>query len=306
MSSTPVKSPTWQCILICCGDKYGVSIINGLIDSVLQHTAAAPRFVLITDCERDGLHNAVQTVRFPDRWIKPHLKRAGCQAKLAMFERGLIPDEFPVVYIDLDTVVLGDMQQLLNQLDSPQTIAMLPSAIIPFGPLSRWIFRWTKGRYHARGNSSILVYHPAHSHFISERFVELSKTFPLNEFRPMVSDDRFISWVAQANVRTIPSTQVVKFPGEYMFYWSWVLYVKAVMPWVKNRRAQQLAVTLNGLMIKPEKLLDLQEGSVVVDGKKRKLVWSEKTLGPMKIPSWISTVEHPANIRTLLLTTGPT
>jgi hypothetical protein len=282
MTSATVTTPTWQCVLICWGEKYGVNIINGLIDSVLRHSASPPRFVLITDREREGLRAGVQTVRFPDRWLLPQLKGSGCQAKLVMFETGILTEDLPAVYIDLDTVVLGDMARLLALLDTPQSVAILHSAIIPFGYFGRWLHRVSQGKRYARGNSSVVVFHPAHTRFIAERFMDLLSQYPRFEFRPMVADERFISWVAQPHMRTVPAQQVVKFPRAYMFYWSWVLYLKAAMPWVKTRRARQLAVTLNGLLIKPEKLLDLKEGDVIVDEKNRKLVWSVRTMGAMK------------------------
>lgn len=83
-------------------------------------------------------------------------------------------------------------------------------------------------------------------------------------------------------MKAIPSSFAVKFPGEFMFYWGWWLYVRALLPWVRARRNQLAAVTLNGLMIKPEKILQLQDGDRLTDEKGRVLVWSPRTLGPMQ------------------------
>ena len=282
MTSNPTHAPAWQCVLICWGDKYGVDIVNRLVDSVAEHSPGCARFVLLTDRERPGLRPQVQCIAHPQHWLDAPLKRSGCQAKLAMFEQGVLATDLPAIYIDLDTIVLGDMGRLLRLQRSPQTIAILQSAIIPFGPLGRWLHRRTQGRRYARGNSSVVVFHPAHCHFIAEEFMRLYAQHPNFEFRPMVADERFISWVAQPHMRAIPKTDVVKFPGEYMFPWPAWLYIKAWLPWVRRRRAGQLAVTLNGLLIKPEKLMALAEGDVIIDEKGRHLVWSERTLGPMK------------------------
>lgn len=275
-------TPSWQCVLICWGEKYGVDIINRLVDSVAEQSRLPPRFVLITDRNHPGLRPQVQCVAYPERWLAAPLKRSGCQAKLVMFEEGILATDLPAIYIDLDTIVLGDMGRLLLLLRSPQTVAILHSAIIPFGPLGRWLHRRTKGRRYARGNSSVVVFHPAHCHFIAHEFMRHYAQYPQLEFRPMIADERFISWVAQPYMRAIPKTEVVKFPGEYMFHWPAWLYIKAWLPWVRKRRAGQLAVTLNGLMIKPERLLALEDGDVITDEKGRHLVWSERTLGPMK------------------------
>jgi hypothetical protein len=64
-----------------------------------------------------------------------------------------------------------------------------------------------------------------------------------------------------------------------MFPWRWWLYVKAWLPWVRSRRAKLAAITLNGLLIKPEMLVELERGEVVVDNKSRQLVWSPFTMG---------------------------
>lgn len=282
MMGTVKETAEWQCVLICWGDKYGVDIINRLVTSVEQHSQLQARFVLITDRERPGVYENVRCVQFPERWLMPALKRSGCQAKLVMFEEGILPTDLPAIYIDLDTIVLGDMSRLLKLLGTNQAISILQSAIIPFGAFARALNRLTHGRRYARGNSSVVVFHPAHCHYIAREFMNLYSLYPEFQFRPMIADERFISWVAQPHMQAISRADVVKFPGEYMFYWTWWLYVKAKLPWVRHRRNGLLAVTLNGLMIKPEKLLALPECGVITDEKNRKLVWSEETLGPMK------------------------
>ncbi len=280
--SNNTKRPTWQCVLIAWGDKYGVDIINGLVDSIAHHAKITPSFILITDRQRDGLNANINCVNFPKHWLDEKLLRSGCQAKLAMFEAGVIAQDKPAIYVDLDTVVLGDLGILLSLQQTPQTVAILQSAIIPFGIIGRTLYRVTKQRKYARGNSSVVVYHPAHCHYIAKRFLDLYAKYPNFEFRPMVADERFISWVAQPHMRALPKRWVVKFSAEYMSICKYWLYIKALLPWVQQRRKNQCAVTLAGLHIKPEKLLALQDGSVIIDEKKRKLIWSKRTLGAMQ------------------------
>lgn len=282
MQSVHSPHPSWQCVLICWGTKYGTPLINNLIRNIAAQAASVPRFVLITDAEKPDLLAGVHCVRFPDYWLQEPLKRSGCHAKLVMFEKGILPDDLPALYVDLDTIVMGDLQQGLSIMDSPQTVAILQSSIIPFGPLGRLRYRMTKGRHYARGNSSFVVFHPAHCHFIAQRFRELFAQHPDFGFRPMIADERFISWVAQPHMKAIPSSFAVKFPGEFMFYWGWWLYVRALLPWVRARRSRLAAVTLNGLMIKPEKLLELHDGDRIIDEKGRALIWSPYTLGAMQ------------------------
>ena len=265
--------------MVCWGDKYPVALINHLMQEIERHAASAPRFVLICDTPKPGLHPGAITSDFPPFFLNPIFKKGGCQTKLAMFEKGVLPEDLPTIYIDLDTIVLGDIGAALQWMDTPQTVAMLPSALIPFGPIGRTIFRWTGQKNYARGNSSMLVFHPAQCHYIAEKFRAIFAQHPDFSFRPTIADERFISWAAQAHMKKLPATFIVKFPGEFMFPWRWWLYVKAMLPWVQSRRSKLAAITLNGLFTKPEQLLALKEGAVVVDEKSRQLVWSERTLG---------------------------
>ena len=274
--------PTWQCVMVCWGTKYSTALINNLARSIANKAASQPRFILISDRDRPDLADRIELVRFPEFWLQDRLKTSGCQAKLVMFDHGIVPTDLPAIYVDLDTIVLGDLGTGLDLMQNRKTVAILQSAIIPFGWIGRTLYRWTKRRRYARGNSSFVIYHPAECHFIAERFKALLEKHPRLEFRPMAADERFISWVAQEHMVRIPNSFAVKFPGEFMFYWGFWLYIKARLPWVKSRRKGLVAVTLNGLMIKPEKLLSLKEGDVIVDEKSRKLIWSEKTLGFMR------------------------
>jgi hypothetical protein len=280
MQATPQGiAPTWQCVMVCWGDKYPIALINHLMAQIERYAPSAPRFVLICDQPKPGLYPGAITRDFPAFFLNHEFKKGGCQAKLAMFEKGVLPEDLPAIYIDLDTIVLGDISKGLKLMDSRQTVAMLPSAIIPFGPIGRTIAKLTHKKNYARGNSSMVVFHPAECHYVAETFRSLFANHPDFGFRPMVADERFISWVAQTHMKKLPKTFIVKFPGEFMFPWRWWLYVKAWLPWVRARRANLAAITLNGLLIKPENLIALEDGEVIMDDKSRKLVWSEKTLG---------------------------
>ena len=63
-----------------------------------------------------------------------------------MFEAGVLLDDLPAVYVDPDTVVLGDLGQGDAMMSRRDSILMLQSAIIPFGPLGRWAKRLSGGR----------------------------------------------------------------------------------------------------------------------------------------------------------------
>ena len=275
-------SPRWQCVLICWGEKYDAADVNHLVRSVCAQTADEPRFVLLTDRPRPGVEPRVLTRDIPDFWLRPHFLRGGCQAKLAMFERGVLPDDLPAIYIDLDTVILGDMARALDFLESPGTVCLLQSAILPFGPFGRWLHKQTGGRRYARGNSSIVVFHPRSTPYIAEQFRDCVGRHPAFDFRPMVADERFISWAAQPFMKAIPSSFAVKFPTEFMLPYRWMVHLRSSLPWVKRRRRGLTAVTLPGFEVKPEALLALSEGAEIIDRKGRRLIWTDRALGPLR------------------------
>lgn len=163
-SSRP--EPTWQCVMICWGDRYGAEVINHLASKIAQSAGSHPRFVLMTDRSRNGLLPEIKTVGFPAFYLQDAFKGGGCQAKLGMFEKGVLPEDLPAVYVDLDTAILGDLTKAFDFQPVEETIQMLQSAILPFGGLARLIYRITSKRKYARGNSSIVVFHPARCHFM--------------------------------------------------------------------------------------------------------------------------------------------
>lgn len=283
MPQAEMPATPWQCVLIAWGDRYPVAEINLLADAIRTPATGLRRIVLITDRPRPGLAPDILPVDFPAFFLQPRFCTAGCQAKLAMFQAGVVPDDLPAIYVDLDTVVFGDLGRLVP-LTGPdgRGIAMLQSAVLPFGPLGRLAHRLTDGRRYARGNSSVVVWHPAHGGPIAARFRDLAARHADHAFRPMVADERFISWAAQDRMRAIPRRLAVKFPTEFMYPRLWIGHLLAALPWVRARRADLVAVTLPGAAVKGETLLTLPEGAVIEDHKGRRVEWSARTLGPLK------------------------
>lgn len=275
-------TPTWQCLLICWGDKYHSEYINHTVEAVIRTSASKPRFVLISDRQRPGLHPDVQVVEHDPWWLQKQFRTISLQAKLFMFERGAIPDDLPTVYVDLDTAILGDIGQAVTLLKTPKTMLMVQSVVLPFGWPGRLVYRLTGGRRYARGNSSIVVFNPSECHYIAETFRRLyeehGQTFGI---RPMIGDERFMSWCAQAHVARVPNWLGVKFLNEYMYSMKWLIYLKGALPWVRRRREGLAAVTLPGEFVKPELIVGYEDGDEILDEKNRWLLWNPRALGDM-------------------------
>ena len=273
----------WQLVLVLWGTKYPVAEVNHLIATIRARATPAPaRVVLLTDRPRDGLAEGVTCRDIPDFFLAPEFRSGGCQAKLCMFEAWLVPPDMPAIFVDIDTVVFGNLARLLALQTTPATVAIFQSAVLPFGALARWLYRVTDGRRYARGNSSIVVYHPRETAHVAARFRAMVADHGPNGGRPMVADERFLSWAHQPHMRAIPADMAVKFPTEFMLPWRWLIRVRAALPWMRRRWAGLVAVTLRGVEVKGETLLDLPDGAEITDRKGRRLIWSESALGPVK------------------------
>lgn len=282
MIGTPPSTAPWQCVLIVWGDRYPVAEINLLIQTIKHLSHGLKRVVLITDRDRPEILAGTVCRPFPDFFLSHNFTNSGCLAKLAMFEAGVVPDDVPAIYCDLDSVVLQDLSRLLTLLRTPQTIAILQSAILPFGAPARLLYRMTNKRRYARGNSSLVVFNPGRCTYVAQTFRALHKTHNSAHFRPLIADERFLSWVAQPNMRAIPNTMAVKFPTEYMQPWPWLVHLRASLPWIARRRDALIAVTLPGVEVKGTALLSLQDGDSLTDRKGRKLIWTDRALGALR------------------------
>jgi hypothetical protein len=276
------NEPRWQLVLVLWGTKYGADEVNHLVATVRRLASHAPRVVLLSDRDRPGLDASIVVRPIPEFFLRPEFLGSGCQAKLAMFERGAVPDDLPAIFVDVDTVVFGDMTRFLELLRTRRTVAIFQSAIVPIGPVGRLIWKMTNGRRYARGNSSIVVFHPGEFGFVAERFRALSEVYPSGAFRPMAADERFLSWVAQPHLRRIPRSMAVKLPTEFALPWRWLVLARGAMPWNRRRWANLIAVTLPGVELKGPRLAGLPAGVEIRDQKGRRLVWSDRALGPVR------------------------
>jgi len=275
--------PSWQLVLVLWGTKYPVDEVNHLIATILSHADPAPaRIVLLSDRPRPGLDARADLRDIPAFFLQPAFLGSGCQAKLCLFEAGVLPDDMPAIFVDIDTVVWGNLARLLPLLTEARTVAILQSAVLPFGPVARWLHRVSRGRRYARGNSSVVVFHPAEGHHVASRFRDLVARHGPGGLRPMVADERFLSWANQPNMRAVPGDLIVKLPTEFMLPYRWMIHLRAALPWVRARRNRLIGVTLPGIEVKGETLLSLPEGAEIVDRKRRRLIWSDRCLGPVR------------------------
>jgi hypothetical protein len=274
--------PDWQCVLIAWGERYPISDINQLVRSIRAEARGLKRVILLSDRPRADLEPEVEVREIPAWYLAPEFRGGGCHTKLCLFEPGVVPDDRVAVYVDLDTLVLGDLSRVLDGMATPGTIGLLPASVLPFGALSRQLCRVTGGRTAARGNSSVVVFHPAQAAFIATRFRKLVDEGADIHKGPLRADDRFISWVAQDRVRLVSNRLVVKFPAEFMQPWRWLVHLRASLPWVRRRRDGLVAVTFPGVNFKGADLARLPDGAEITDRRGRRLFWTDRAMGGLR------------------------
>jgi uncharacterized Rossmann fold enzyme len=104
------KWPPGKPVTILClkaGDAYGPEYVNILFDMVRRNLVAGypGRFVCLTD-DPTGLEEGIETIPLPadlETWW----------GKLYMFKRGLFKDGERVIFMDLDTLIVGNLAPLV-------------------------------------------------------------------------------------------------------------------------------------------------------------------------------------------------
>lgn len=103
------KNPvTFVCVQVGNYAGRGTEYVDTLYDMVKRNVSAGypGRFVCITD-DPTGLHDGIQTIQAPSNIH-------GWWVKLWMFKRGLFSKGERVIFMDLDTVIIGELDSLLG------------------------------------------------------------------------------------------------------------------------------------------------------------------------------------------------
>ncbi len=272
----------WCLVLALWGDKYSDDYVNVLVRSVLSKSTSCTKVVLVTDRYRTAIDAVVVQSLIPEFFRSPNFFRGGYVVKLSMFHRPFLPEDLPCVFLDLDTVVVGDVGKIAALVRNENDYLMLPPGnIVGFGPVRRLVWKLSGGRWFATGNSSIVAFHSAAVPSLAEQFQALYES-GVRAPRYMTIDDVFISWCAQATLQKIPTSLGVMFRREFLSRSRLILKLKCRLPWVMRRRREIVAITFNGAQYKPEALLKLADGEKIFDSKGRFGYWNIENMGPIK------------------------
>lgn len=272
---------SWCLVLVLWGDKYAAAHINAIVENAFRHSTSCAQVILMTDRQREGLDDRVRQVLIAADFDRPEFKQ-NYTIKLSLFDPRALPSGMPCVYLDLDTVVIGDLGRVAGLVQRRDDLFMLPpGGVIGFGALRRLIFKLTRGQHMATGNSSILAFHSAMQPNLAMEFLRLKASGgpPPKVFQ---NDDLFISWFGQKQLQPLPTSLGVMFRREFLNRSRWYGWIRNRLPWVQHRRESIVAVTFNGVEHKLEKLLQLPDGTMHQDSKGRFGYLSRSEMGSIK------------------------
>ena len=93
------------------GNKYTNRHINYLYKNASQ-SVGLTQTLLITDRIRDGVSDEIKQTLIPEWFNKPEFFKGGYPVKLSIFHQDILPKDTVCIYLDLDTLVLGNLQRI--------------------------------------------------------------------------------------------------------------------------------------------------------------------------------------------------
>lgn len=265
-------------VMIAWGSKYSDRQIQYIHENA-RKSVGYRSTILITDKLRSNLSDEIEQKHIPEFYDKQEFFKGGLRAKIAIFDRTILPKETVCLYVDLDSLILGDLQSVVKLLKSKNEILMLPPhGLEKISFVARLLARITSGKFFPVGNSSIMLFNSSESLNISESFKVLYHNKKREEHFSI--DDGIISWCSKRNLNWFPKTTCTMFRRKYMSRSVVVLYLTLLIDLFFRTKTEPAILTFNDDFCKPDALVKLRPGKKAVDMKGRKLIWSKRFLGP--------------------------
>lgn len=291
--NAPTTAEPFCLVMVVWGDVYHTGYIKTLADSVLKSSKRCDQIILFTDRTRPGLPSTITQIPIPPDLMADEYFRPGYPVKLCLADQRYLPANKICIYMDLDTLILGDVDRIAALCDGNDHAFILPPSIGNFGWVSRVRHGLSGGKKGTVGNSSILAFRSNYGENIPERYIRETKRGTVLSKPWHHNDDSFLSHCLHANLRNLPAGLCQMFRREYLSKFRVFLPLKA---W--HRQSKSLvAVTLNDEAFKPHHILAWSEGQEITERKGRIGVWSETLIGPTKarITSQCQTIEAAQN-----------
>ena len=249
-----------QIVVVKWGEKYNCDIVNRLYSAILQYSSRPVQFICVTDSKGEVFNPGIVKRDFPSFSVDFESLKFGCKPKLGVFASGLLNSALPTILLDLDTVIIGDVARIVDELDNNRGMFMLPNHYLQWWKLPKFIKDIIPNSYYF-GSSAICAFYPCDYGNLFDAFnIEVINN---KGQKYLTADDRFISYYASDSIRVFSNRAAVKFANEYMAYWLFWEDIRKRLPWIKRRRAGIVAVTFRGEQLKPEKIRDFRNGDII-------------------------------------------
>lgn len=280
-------APSQQFVLVLAlwGSHYGPAHVNALVEAAHRHSPGLAGVVLMTDRLREGVDGRVLQKLIPAPFDAAEFQTFGYRAKLSVFLAVEPSADTTCVYLDLDSIIIGDVGRIAAHVAGPDNLLMLPPAGLGFGSL-RWFLdrvRRNPARFPV-GNSSVLAFHSAADPNLARLYAQHFATGTLPPGLDSAIDDIVISAFGRGQIRAIPTDCAVMLRREFLSRIPVWPRIKSRLPWVRRRRERLAVVTLNGVSVKAETLARLTPGARLEDGRGRSAPWSEAGFGALWPP----------------------
>ena len=180
----------------------GVKYVEILHDMVMRNLAEGTegRFVVFTDNPDESYASGIVVREIPAREVK------GWWAKLSLFKSGVFDDGDRILYLDLDTVITGPLDEIAAY-DGP--FAILRDVYRPNG-LQSSVMLWEAGRYDYvwEGFEAFKFPHLAHG---DQEWIERSVEYPV--ILQQQFPGKFVSFKRDARFGIPPESSICFFHG---------------------------------------------------------------------------------------------
>ena len=255
-----------QVVVVKWGTRYSSNHVNNTFNEIRKFSSRDVQCVCVTD-EENGLANFVQAKPFPDWGDWYETLKKGCRLKLSIFKKGMLDPDLPTLFFDLDTMILGDVSDLLVDLEKTGGMYLSRGHFLPLWRIMGPVKKLVK-EYYYYGNSPMLAFYPKEFDGLYEDFCKefeyvrwrgITHKWPLD--RICKTDERFISYFSRGRSRVFSKRLAVKFTTEYMTPFYDLSFLISKLPWVRKRRKSQVALTFSGHVLKPSLVRDMTLGT---------------------------------------------
>lgn len=267
----------WYLVMMIWGDRYSDVFCNRLIHSAFKYSKMCLGAVILTDrCDRN-IDPRGQQVKIDPYFDKDAFKTGGLAVKISMFEIDAIPQGATCVYMDLDSIILGELDSVAALANDEKlwTIDVFPKR---FSARSRRKAIRTGGNKYRVGNSSAFVFRNKFAGNPTQKFRSLHGAGDLSA--DMLHDDVFIGWACQQQLRGLPTNMVCYFRVEFFWPTLWLADLAAIFR--KTARQNIKVITFAGPKTKLDALIELPNGAIMTCHHNRIARWDDRQTSNIK------------------------